>query len=866
MYNETSIASGREEGIKSVFDILLIYYALTYIFFFWRIESFVKDIFIAPLYFLVPTGIGLLFFSLFSTHKKLLQSITKIQLILSSSFIGFVFITLIYAHLNNNDLPGVFVLLYPSINLLSLYGFYNTREILRTDSQAKSYIKIFLILSLVFSISYYFDYFHFAKFPQRDIYQGVHFMKGAMELSKYYLINPATGNTYIPLIQVNMGVLNHFYNYDLINSEWIMPFYLFIFNYLCLYCFYSSFIKDRFVLMLALIFGVIFLNMFTTMNNQFVLSLGFVLFAIMINKNKLNVKLLPVILEAIILVCITIFLYSNRKLPLEGTSTFYPFFVLILFFMLLISYFNRNKLLIASLVVLMLSAGVLLHRLAILAIPCMLLIYILYFASFQWQRINNVQLKYSLLKRILGYGIVCLPAGVLVVFLVYKNWHAAGIYINKLFYSIYLLFGGDGAYQPLNIVGIGAEWLRTVPPAFHFMLVMLVGFVAAAVWKRNKESDKSMIMENVNHMIFFVSSTAVLLILYLSPLPHVYRIGPYIAVMIFAITGFMFKFYINSYMKTDAPSKYILIMPIAMLVYTIAARYIYFMPWKYHYDTPPYVSELFPIPEIGTMIMLIFLMVLMFRWKASFAWLFTLIILISGSAIDKFSIVSKLYENPYGPVFPEPKIISHYSELELKAAKWLGDYLDSPRYILISDPSTLGIFEAITGNNGFYTFSNLGLMLEGYANSIKTVFRKIFPPLIVNKQFFDSNLTTTVLYNKVIQNDNTIRYLKPDMPQCLVRSEEIPDILIGHITQNSGSFPEMEYAIHARAGLTLDRKFMEDNLLWIISEKTINWAYGDVGYYPQNKPFSKKYIAKYINFHFKIIYNANNQILILQLK
>ncbi len=55
-------------------------------------------------------------------------------------------------------------------------------------------------------------------------------MKGAMEFSKYYFINHATGNTYIPLIQVNMGVLNHFYSYDLINSQWIIPFYMFIFN------------------------------------------------------------------------------------------------------------------------------------------------------------------------------------------------------------------------------------------------------------------------------------------------------------------------------------------------------------------------------------------------------------------------------------------------------------------------------------------------------------------------------------------------------------------------------------------------------------------------------------------------------------
>lgn len=129
------------------FKVIGSYYALTYVLHFWRFESFLKDVLVAPLYFLVPTGFGLLIFSIFCTHQKILKSVTRLQLILSSTFLGFVLISLAYTELNNNGkLPGVFFAAYPFFNLFSLLGFYQTREVLEIDDSFWSLIKTILLV------------------------------------------------------------------------------------------------------------------------------------------------------------------------------------------------------------------------------------------------------------------------------------------------------------------------------------------------------------------------------------------------------------------------------------------------------------------------------------------------------------------------------------------------------------------------------------------------------------------------------------------------------------------------------------------------------------------------------------------------
>lgn len=832
---------------NSLLYVIVSYFALTFIFFFYKIDSFVKDILIAPLFFLVPTGIGLIIFSLVDTHKKLLQTLTRLQLTLCATFLGFLTISLVYAELENRGLLAqAFPMLHPIIILFSLTGFYRVREIMEINDTVKSFFKTTLILLPLFLIVYYFPYIHFSSFPLRDIFQEVHLMKGAIELSKYFILNPATGDSYFPLFQVHFGVLNHFYAYNLFNSHWISPFYLFFFQLLCYYCFYSSFIKDQFILNIALGLGVITTSLMYNTNNGHLLLLSLVLFSVLVSKNQGRSKALPVILELFALGIFAMAAFLNRQIPFHS-QTFLPYLLYYLIFILSLSYFNFIRLLPTAFVLLLLLIAAPYHKATALYLPVVLLMYAIYFMAFQWDKIKMALLEYSLLKRVGRYSVICAALIVLFGIIILKSWPSVGIYSNKQLYSLYALFGGDGSYSPASFKGVLAEWGRTTPLALHlvFLLIMIEIFI---IFRKNLESlDYLFTEQDLRFFIFSMLSAGMLVIALFIPIPHMYRILFFPALMIFAMVGFMFKFYFKNYLNNGEYSPRILLIPIILIIYTITFRFIYNMPWKNGQIKSYYISMLYPVPEIALSVMLFLLIVLLLRRKTSLRYYFILIILMVGISLDRFMLIAKLFENshPYAPYTTSPpRVISHYSLIEFRTAEWLEKYLHSPEFILISDPYTLGIFEAVTGNNGFYTFSNLGLMLKRHEDNMKAAFKGFFPSLKKDERINDRGILEQLDYR--------------------IRNLQVLESLRENIKVNTS---EMNYAIRKKKqGLFPDLRLMKEKIIWIISEKTINWAYGEVGYYPQNRPFDEDYINNYILPYFDILKNAENKVLILRLK
>lgn len=835
---------------NSLFYIIISYFALTFIFFFYKIDSFVKDIFIAPMFFLAPTGIGLVIFSLFDTHKKLLLTFTRLQLALCATFLGFLTISLVYAELNNRDLLAqAFPTLHPVIVLLSLIGFYRMREMMEINDSVKSFFRKTVIFLPLFLIAYYFTYIHFSSFPLRDIYMEVHLMKGAIELSKYFIVNPATGNTYFPLFQVHFGVLNYFYAYNLFNSHWISPFYLFFFQMLCYYCFYSSFIKDKFILNIALGLSIVTTSLMYNTNNGYLLLLSLVLFSVLVSKNHGRSKALPVILELSAIGIFAIAAFLNRQIP-SHSQTFLPYLLWYLIFILSLSYFNLIRLLPAAFVLLLLLIAAPYHKATALYLPVVLLMYAIYFITFQWDKIKIVTLEYPLLKRVGRYCVICTALIVLFGLIILKSWPSVGIYFSKQLYSLYALFGGDGAYSSAGFKGVLSEWGRTVPFALHlvFFLLMIEIFI---FFRKNLESlDYLFTEQDLRFLTFSMLSAGMLFIALFIPIPHMYRILFFPALMIFAMIGFMFKFYLNNYSHKGKYFTRILLIPIILIIYTIASKFVYNMPWKNGQIKSYYISMLYPIPEIALLLMLLLLIVLLLRQMASYRYYFFLIILMVGVSLDRFMLIAKLYENSH-TYFPyassPPSVISHYSLIEFRTAEWLKKYLHSPEFTLISDPYTLGIFEAVTGNNGLYTFSNLGLMLKEQEDNIKIFLKDIFPSLREYKRITNRGFLGRSDYK--IKNQSAL--------------ESLESLRINNKINTS----EASYVIMKKIGMkSVDMRLMKKEIIWIISEKTINWAYGEVEYYPQNMPIDESYINNYVLPYFDILKNAENKVLILRLK
>ena len=854
-----------------MFNTILVYYAVTYVFFFIRIDSFVKDIVVTPLFFLVPTGVGLLLFSIFGFYKKLLQFLSKTQLILSSTFFGFLFISLLYTELNNrNYLSQSFFLLYPLINILSFLGFYRLREIIEINDNLKTYLKTFVIITPVIFLSYYFSYIHFTQFPLRDIYVETLFMKGALELSKYYVLNPETGNTYFALLQVHEGVLNHFYKFDLINAQWIMPIYLSFFHYLCFLCFYSSFIEDRFTRNVAI--GLTFISVssiFSNSNNEYLLLLCSILFSVLVSKNKEQKNIGVIILELLAFGIIAILFYKNRQIP-SYSQTILPFLMSSFFILLLIGYFKNVKLLSFGFVVLLLMIAPPFHRASVLYLPIVLFMYAIYFISFQWHKTNGVPVKKALLRKILLYTLFCLPAGILIGFLISRFWPSGDV--SGLFYYIYISLGGDGAYTQSSIKGVLAEWLRTIAPVMH-LIFLLLGIITFTIFVRKKGENSDYLFNeaNISLLIFSILSSVIFIIVIFSPVPSVYRILFFPALLISAAIALLFKLYKEIFLMKSKNVLSAIILSGFILIYNIIARYIYWLPWENGRIKNHYISLLFPIPEVLTSIILIctyiLIVIQLLKWKKSWAYIYILSVLISAVALDRFMLTSKLFENNYPYTEPAPKVISHYSLVEFNAAKTLDRIIsnstDPDGLLMVSDPYTLGIFRAVTGLNHVFTFANLDLIQEKYQNEIKFIIRNMFPK-ITDKQRDDYNLNadTSTEYRLVSTNSKEIH----DRNKRQGYKEKTEYSL--ELLNKSGNYsPEFEYMQRKKNPYKeTDLRLLKDKIIWIVNEKTIEWAYGKVGYYPQNKEFTKDYIEENILPYFDVIHNAENKVFVLKLR
>ncbi|KAF0144493.1 MAG: hypothetical protein FD156_1797 [Nitrospirae bacterium] len=830
---------------------VIVYYALAWIFFFYRIQSFAKDIFIAPLYFLIPAGVGLFVFSLFRTHTKLAGFIGGLRLALLSAFLGFSLITLTYTELSNRDmLAALFMPVYLMFYLLSVAGFYRTRELL-TDTGVCQAAGSVLLISPVLAFAYYFNYMYFSPFPLRDIFMETHFMKGALEFSKYNILNIATGDTYMPLLQVGSGLLHRFYEFDLINGQWILPAYLCVFISLCYYCFLSSFISNELTLNVSMGLAVGLVSIcFSMSNNTFLAGLALVFFSLLVSLNKDRTGAVFLFSELAVLAALSLIFYKLRRTP-SFDGTILPYLLVFLAFMLAVSYLNALRILIYALIVLVLFIAPPYHRAASLYMPLMLVFYGVYFVFFRMEIKNGLAVKKLFMKKILLYSLLIPVLGISLGIIIVKLQPSVFGLLADLLNSVSMAIVGQRISENEGLKAVTAEWLRFVPFVVHGLLMLLV---AGLFLKRRDSRTKKFLESNMNPLLFVLVSFLLLMVVYYSPLPRIHRLLPFPSLLFIALTALLFRYYYEGYSLTGRQHVRTLIIPASMLAYTFAAQALYRIPMK-DGDVSAYVKALLPLTGTLIAIMLISFVALIFMRTKAAALVFALVLIFSGVMVDKFNIMAKLYFNSYGHELPAPGVISHYTGLELKTAESLGKRLDSPKAVLFSDPFTLGIFEAVTGNNGFYTFENLGqFMLPEYTGDLKAIIRKAFPPL-------DDKMASQWRDKADLLDNNTL----------------ITSMLGDFAGQYKGAMPEARYALHKKFGIPRNYAATGDllgwnaddlrrNVFWVVTEKTIRWAYGEVGYYPMDAAFSDEYLKSYVFPYFEVLLNFGNKVLVLKLK
>lgn len=836
--------------IGPIVGIALGIHALGLLFYFVRIDSFVKDVLIAPLYFIVPAGVGLFVLSLIGLEKIIKAGAARLQVVLLSVFLGITIIALSFVEMQIHGLAGHVGALSFAVYLLSIIGFARASAILTFDDSANGLLKTMLFVAPVWMVSYYFYYLHFSPFPFRDLFMETHFMKAAEEFAKYGFINIATSDTIMPLLPSRSGLLVRYFDFDLMHGKWILPAYLSIFMLLCIYCFLESFIKDRFTFILSLIGAAAFENYcFSYSNNTHETGLTLVFFSLLVNFNKdSNKGMGRTAAEIFILAALSIVSYKLRLLP-SFESSIWPYLLLYIISAIIILNLGFERLAGYAIIILVLMIAPQFHRAASLYMPLMLMLYGIYHLLNKTQWADKPENKQSLIKKIIIYSVILMPVAIALSMLIIKYWPNSYTYLVKLVDVVGMAMVSEHftSYEGLNAAM--ADWLRHTPPAMHVLFVALIGYIFVRHRGRLPEAEAGLIL-------FSTISLAVMMILFLSPLPRVHRLLPFPSIMFIVAFSIFLKFYLADITDNNGWfSK--LYAPIILILFNAAMFYLYRQPWKPE-DVSDYVLALSPLTEILIAVMIGGVALLIFIRKKTVAAVLLVVVLLSGVLADKYQFISKLYIKAYGMRLDNKGAISHYTRIELDAAEKLAKMDTGLKAVLFSDPFTLGIFEARTGINGYYTFENLGqFMLPVYVKDIRATMREAFPQDKADKAF-DPGKAGRII-------------------------ERLDDFARRH----KGAMPEARYALHRLTGLPKDHGADGDelgwdhddfisNIIWILNEKTVMWAWsdedvsrfpnGDVGYYPLNGTFSDEYLKSYVFPYFEVLLNSRNKVLVLRLK
>ncbi len=829
----------------STFFAIAAYFCITAVFFLWRPDSFAKDILVAPLYFLVPAGIGLLILAANNTHHKLLDWLSKPQVLLSGFFVGFVATTLVYQELERQDvLRAVFVPIYFTLLGLSLLGYYRAREILVVDRNSlRNASSEFLWMLPVAAVTYYFHYVHFTSFPLRDIFQQTHFMKGALEFSQAQILNPYITGSYLPYMQILLGQLHHFYGVDLFRAQWILPAVAFFFHLSCYAVFISSLTRDQTARRIALLLMIVLAPAFQLENMIMQESMLLVLFSILLRRDDKGGAVVSFKLNVVLLVALLIayhfyfdYYYSPPSTAMNAPPAHYTsMWIFALLFFSVISLMRERGLHAIAFLILFAVSAFAVHRAVLLFMPIVLFAYIVH------NFIHHPDALSAMKKRLAPvFRVVAGLAIMLFAVLTYRYLNAGDMpgeqggdsspttnIAGYLLRTPVFVGGGTGINHSL------VEYLRLLPPLVHVLISIL--FLWFVFWGQKQpvelkpQSGSGPEMGDASPW-FFIATLPVLIMVVLSTIPYVYR-GAFfpmtLGIVLFAVLAARFL-----RMQGAGCGVACRVVAAFIAIYLIAATALWYSSGNsFLGDTNTYLAKLSPFTGVLLVVALAGAGVLIFSQKPGRVRDLGFTAAVIGAlALDAFSFRALFYEKAFRDRLPDSGIISHYSKEELFLAEKLRSY--PVKTIMISDPYTLSILRAATGFNSIYSFANINIVTHP-------------------RQYLDM-----FQYLKSLDGTHFSREKAEQlavMANRMLKTAGAEGMYIWNRTHVNGN----------QDLVTFDAFY--DNFIWILSAKTLSWAEGRDGYYPDNTPLPASLIES-LKSYFNIEINMDGRLLAMKLK
>ncbi len=691
---------------------ILIYFALSTVFLVWHPVHVLKDIVVAPLFFLVPLGLGLLMVRACLEERLEERVGGKLPVVLLCLFLGLTGHTILYQQLERlNLLQSFYPFLYPMALCGAAGGYYREKDLFCIDWSSREWRESVVIITPLVALTYSFYFLKFTRYPLRDIFQETHFMKGAMELAHFHVLNPYTADSYIPLLQVHLGLLQDWYGYDLLASQWILPLLCAVVRYASVHCFFSAVTDSRLTHTIAAGLTVITLqNLFSPTNGDMVFSVCLLLMSLLIRGWATLDVFRMVGLGAFSLMGFVVVLYKVSSVQSIGM-----YWALTL---LGVAWYSRRASGASSVVtlgVLLCATGVALHpAVALLYLFCALGIVVIYHVMhFGWPHWPQTIRVRFLLGVITVTGTMGILFGMQVKAVFETKESRPFLNIIAEWILGKEITGAEGMRNTM------IEWVRLAPPMLFVLCCLLVASWAISV-RRNSPSKKNGLLGLVKQlgsclppaMLFAWVGCLAGLLLSFSGLPYTHRALYFPLILFCLLVAILSSEEIGRY---RVEGKRVVLFKYGILVVgylLVSGRYAYKVPDLGGPTANPYLRELTPyfgVATLGACALLACASVARAPWRVT---TLVLSIVFVGVASDKFAMKSYGYRYSYGDNWSSERPISHYTMAELELADRIRQLPSNT--ILLADPYTLSIVEAQTGLNGLYSFANLGVMREEY--------------------------------------------------------------------------------------------------------------------------------------------------------
>ncbi|WP_456684485.1 hypothetical protein [Bradyrhizobium sp. P5_C11_2] len=820
------------------------------------------------LFFLIQLGTGFSILAIAPAKLVDMWRLTKSQFIVLGFTVG-ASATGILLGLLSLFISGIW-LQFAIMVAVSCFGFAWSWPNWRPDVGERRAAAAWCILSLPIALmTWWWTFGAFSSFPYGDIGADVHWMKTAQEYADSGVINPYAAQSYVDLRSALAGALAGTLGLDLLRFSWTYRFFSVLFFLLAFYAFVQGIFVDSLRKWIAFFFAATGNAVVLMTNGSLAVVSSVVFLGVLMGNadrkaNGLSMGSAVLLTAGAGATLLLVFAVNN--------NTFTLALLMAGLLVLRIPSIPDRYAGISFLGCIWPATLLLAHRGSYLFVPTVMAGWLLYLAIMQMVSVWPSRSIATL--RLLSLALPSVIAGIVVCVAGMRFGYIPSMSANETFSSITGLIldrkieGGEelflGAGPQVAVIELG----RAIGPLFSICIALGVAWwwMTRPVFRDPSGAIKTP-TESFLVLVWSWIAGCGLSLAVLSGFPFLYRASAIIlALFTITATETFCQLLIDPF--PSSPRRRALVATAVALLAAILVVTIYAFAWRTDLPFAGYQAFLRPT-EFAGVVLLMALALLTLAGSRPIYICALVGVMGLGVAVDRAGLSGMTRSYSYGALPDSATVVSHYNADDLEVARWLHDNLR--KGIILSDPYTLGMIQAITGAPAAYLFSNLDTVNGAVAKRSKSVLHAILQPAEAGSRL-ESACGLIMPLVGAINSETYFQMRRTDALSGFMRAVRSPTSQesAGEPSDATGAaIPEVTNE-EARSTIENILETGENawNLVAIITPRTIEWTHlaadQRLSYFPPMEPMEPATVDALRASPFPVLF-ANKQTVVVRI-